>query len=126
MTQAVKSGGIFDFGQNSQKVTIKLSSFSTGALDEAVSNLVLCLRKVSAMIVGPIPLPNRKSSIVVNRSPHVDGKSKDKMGIIKHYRMIILLDATSTEIDAISSVSIASGVGVEIQISKKNKANAGA
>ncbi|MBL0726017.1 MAG: 30S ribosomal protein S10 [Alphaproteobacteria bacterium] len=109
------------FDQKSQNVKIRLSSFASSILDKATMDLVIALRKVSAMVVGPIPLPNSIVTMPVNRSPHVDGQSKEKMRIVRHYRMLIILNATSAEIDAISSINIASGVGIEIQVTARKK-----
>ena len=108
-------------GQRTQNVKIRLSSFTSSVLDKSTIDLVSALRKVNAMFVGPIPLPNSIITMPVNRSPHVDGQSKEKMRIVKHYRMIIILNATSAEVDAISSINISSGVGIEIQVISKKK-----
>jgi ribosomal protein S10 len=43
------------------------------------------------------------------------------MKLVKHHRMIILLDAYASQIEEISSINIASGVGIEIQIMNAKK-----
>lgn len=119
MNSGSATGGKFNFEQKSQNVKIRLSSFTTDVLDSAVVHLVSSLKKVGAMIIGPVPLPNSASVFSVNRSPHIDGKSKERFRIVRHYRMLILLNATTTEVDAISSINIPSGVGVEIQVTAR-------
>ena len=108
-----------NFSDQPQNIKIKLSSFTASALDKSSADVVSALRKVGAMIVGPIPMPNASVSFSLNKSPHVNGKSKEKGKIVKHSRIIILLNATKVEIEAMSSINISSGVGVEIRVISK-------
>lgn len=114
--QRRKNESTFDSSSQSQNIKIKLSSFSVLSVEKAAIDLTLTLNKIGLMYLGPIPLPNSTTELTVNRSPHVNGKARDKLRLVKHSRVLVLLNASSSEIDAISSINIASGVGVEINI----------
>jgi small subunit ribosomal protein S10 len=118
---SAKESTRLDASQPSQNIKIKLSSFSSTVVDKAAADLVVALKRVNATVLGAIPLPNATTFFTVNRSPHVDGSSREKMKLVKHHRMIILLDAYASQIEEISSINIASGVGIEIQIMNAKK-----
>lgn len=45
-------------------------------LDKSTEKIVKTAKNTGAVILGPIPLPTKKSIYTVNRSPHVDKKIK--------------------------------------------------
>ena len=85
-------------------------------LDKEIAGVLFAANRNNVTIVGPICMPNKTYQFTVNRSPHVDAKARDRMSLVRHSRMIILLGANHTAIEAISSVNLASGVGIEIEV----------
>jgi small subunit ribosomal protein S10 len=65
---------------------------------------------------GPIPLPTRIERFTVNRSPHVDKKSREQFEIRTHKRLLDILDPTQQTIDALGKLDLAAGVDVEIKL----------
>jgi len=51
----------------------------------------------------------------VNRSPHVDKKSREQFEIRTHKRLIDILDPTQDTVDALSQLDLPAGVDVEIK-----------
>ncbi len=101
----------------SQNVRITLSSYSSKAVDTAAIDLVSAAKKVGAIVVGAIPMPNFIMSYsVVNKSPHRMTKSKDEMMTVMHRRLIILLEANAKMVDSLSDINIPPGVGVVIKV----------
>jgi small subunit ribosomal protein S10 len=100
---------------NSQKIRIKLKAFDHRLLDKAVDAIVGTVKRTGAKIKGPVPLPLRIEKFTVNRSPHVDKKSREQFEIRTHKRLMII-DPTPQTVDALMKLDLASGVEVDIKL----------
>jgi len=58
-------------------------------------------------------LPER---FTVNRSPHVDKKSREQFEMRTHKRMLDIVDPTPQTVDALMKLDLAAGVDVEIKL----------
>lgn len=58
-----------------QNIRICLKAFDHRALDMSAREIVSTLR-TGAQVRGPVPLPTRIEKFTVNRSPHIDKKSR--------------------------------------------------
>ena len=65
--------------------------------------------------MGPIPLPTKKSIYTVNRSVHVDKKSREQFQIKVHLRIIDLLNTSSKTVDSLMKLDLPAGVDIEIK-----------
>jgi small subunit ribosomal protein S10 len=65
---------------------------------------------------GPVPLPTRIERFTVNRSPHVDKKSREQFEMRTHKRMLDIVDPTPQTVDALMKLDLAAGVDVEIKL----------
>ncbi len=72
-------------------------------------------KNTGAIVLGPIPLPTRKNIITVNRSPHVDKKSREQFQMKVHKRIVDLLNSTSKTVDALMKLDMPAGVDIEIR-----------
>jgi hypothetical protein len=61
-----------------QNIRIRLKAFDHRVLDQATGDIADTARRTGALIRGPIPLPTRIEKFTVNRSPHVDKKSREQ------------------------------------------------
>ena len=66
-------------------------------------------------IAGPIPLPTTISRYTVNRSPHVDKKSREQFEMRTHKRLLDILEPSSQTVDALMKLELPAGVDVEIK-----------
>ena len=64
----------------------------------------------------PIPLPTRIEQFTVNRSPHIDKKSRDQFEMRTHKRLLDIVDPTPQTVDALMKLDLAAGVDVEIKL----------
>jgi small subunit ribosomal protein S10 len=71
---------------------------------------------------GPIPLPTRFEGFTVNRSPHVDKKSREQFEIRTHKRLLDIVEPTPQTIDALMKLDLPAGVDVEIKIGQQKAA----
>lgn len=74
------------------------------------------MRSTGAVVAGPIPLPTKRSVYTVNRSPHVDKKSREQFETRAHKRLIDILNSTSKTVDALMKLELPAGVEVEIKV----------
>jgi small subunit ribosomal protein S10 len=65
---------------------------------------------------GPIPLPTRIEKFTVNRSPHIDKKSREQFEMRTHKRLLDIVDPTPQTVDALMKLDLAAGVDVEIKL----------
>ena len=72
-------------------------------------------------MAGPIPLPTVKNHWTVNRSPHVDKKSREQFEIRTHKRLLDILEPTQDTVDALMKLDLPAGVDVEIKAFGKDK-----
>ena len=101
--------------KDSQKIRISVKAFDHRLLDEAVRKIVDIWNDSWSIVVGPIPLPTKVQKITVNRSTFVNKDSREQFEIRRHKRLIELKDPTSRTLEMLQSVSIPSGVGIEIK-----------
>jgi small subunit ribosomal protein S10 len=80
-----------------------------------MEKIVKTAKNTGALIMGPIPLPTKRSIYTVNRSPHVDKKSREQFQIKVHKRIVDLLNSTSKTVDALMQLDMPAGVDIEIK-----------
>lgn len=101
--------------EGKQKIRLTLRSYDHQLLDKAVKQIVLTVKRTGSNIVGPVPLPNRERRWTVNRSPHVDKKSRDQFAMIAHRRLLEIVAPSDQTMDALMKLNISTGVDVEIR-----------
>ncbi|MEK6734736.1 MAG: 30S ribosomal protein S10 [Pseudomonadota bacterium] len=101
---------------NNQKIIIRLKAFDHELLDKATKEIVNTVNRTGAEVSGPIPLPRRIKRFTVNRSPHIDKKSREQFEIRTYMRLVIIGYPTPQTVDALMKVDLAAGVGVEIKL----------
>ena len=65
---------------------------------------------------GQFRSPPASSAFTVNRSPHVDKKSREQFEIRTHKRLLDIIDPTPQTVDALMKLDLAAGVDVEIKL----------
>ena len=98
---------------SSDRIRIKLKAYDYRILDKAVAEIVDTARNTGAGVAGPIPLP---TNITVNRSVHVDKKSREQFEMRIHKRLMDILEPTQQTVDALGKLSLPAGVDVEIKL----------
>src|ERR1700729_912451 len=101
---------------NTQNIRIRLKAFDHRVLDASTKEIVSTAKRTGARVRGPIPLPTRIEKFTVNRSPHVDKKSREQFEIRTHKRVLDIVDPTPQTVDALMKLDLAAGVDVEIKL----------
>ena len=97
------------------KIRIRLKAYDHILLDKSTEKIVRTAKETGALVLGPIPLPTKKTVITVNRSVHVDKKSREQFQIKIHKRIMDLLNSTSKTVDALMKLDMPAGVDIEIR-----------
>jgi small subunit ribosomal protein S10 len=66
-------------------------------------------------VSGPVSLPMKIEKFTVNRSPHIDKKSREQFELTTHRRILDIVSPSDQTMDALSKLTISSGVDVEIK-----------
>ena len=98
-----------------QRIRIRLKAFDYRMLDASAAEIVETAKRTGAQVAGPIPLPTRIEKFTVNRSPHVDKKSRQQFEIRTHKRLIDIVQATAKTIEALNKLSLPAGVDIKIK-----------
>lgn len=101
---------------NRQNIRIKLQAYDHRLLDQSVKEIVNTAKRTGAQVRGPIPIPVRIQKYTVNRSPHIDKKSREQFEIRTHKRLVDIVDWLPQTVDALMKLDLASGVDVEIKL----------
>jgi len=100
----------------SQSIRIRLQAYDHRLLDQSVKEIVNTAKRTGANVRGPIPLPTHIQKFTVNRSPHIDKKSREQFEIRTHKRVIDIVDWLPQTVDALMKLDLAFGVDVEIKL----------
>lgn len=99
-----------------QKIRIKLKSYDHNLVDRSVQRIVQAVKTTGATVIGPIPLPTEKAIFTVNRSPHVNKKSREQFQVCSHKRLLDIYSSSAKTVDALMKLELPTGVEVEIKV----------
>ena len=98
-----------------ESIRIRLKAYDHRVLDQSTAEIVATAKRSGAQVAGPIPLPTVKNRFTVNRSPHVDKKSREQFEVRTHKRLLDILSPTQETVDALMKLDLPAGVDVEIK-----------
>jgi small subunit ribosomal protein S10 len=101
---------------DSQNIRIRLKAFDHRVLDQSTSEIVNTAKRTGARVRGPIPLPTQLEKFTVNRSPHIDKKSREQFEIRTHKRLIDIIEPTAQTVDELKKLNLPSGVDITINV----------
>lgn len=102
--------------ERGQHIRIRLKAFDYRVVDQSATEIVETAKRTGASVRGPIPLPIEKAIYTVNRSPHIDKKSREQFEMRTHKRVIDIVEWSPTTVDALMKLDLAAGVDVEIKL----------
>ena len=97
------------------KIRIRLKAYDHVLLDKSSEKIVQTAKDTGALVMGPIPMPTKKSVYTVNRSVHVDKKSREQFQVKVHLRIIDLLNSSTKTVDSLMKLDLPAGVDIEIK-----------
>ena len=100
----------------SGKIRVRLKAYDHKVLEDTCDRIIQTAIKTGGNVIGPIPLPTKRSVIVVNKSPFTDKDSREHFEIKEHKRLIDIVNPTLQTIDALTHLDIPSGIDVAIKM----------
>ena len=97
------------------RIRIRLKAYDYNLLDKSTRKIVKTAKETGALVLGPIPLPSKRSLYTVNRSVFVDKKSREQFQIKVHKRILDLMNSTTKTVDALMKLDMPAGVDIEIK-----------
>ena len=97
------------------RIRIRLKAYDYNLLDKSTRKIVKTAKETGALVLGPIPLPSKRSLFTVNKSVHVDKKSREQFQLKVHKRILDLMNSTTKTVDALMKLDMPAGVDIEIK-----------
>ncbi len=98
------------------RIRIKLKAYDHRLIDDTCQKIVDTAMKTGASVIGPIPLPTKKETFVVNKSPFTDKDAREHFGLIIHRRFLDIQNPTIQTIDALRHLELPAGVELEVKM----------
>ena len=98
------------------RIRIRLKAYDHKVIDQSAKQIIDTAIRTGASIAGPVPLPTRRSTFTVVKSPHVYKKGGESFEMRIHKRLIDITNATPKTIDSLQNLSLPAGVDAEIRM----------
>lgn len=102
--------------QTKQRIRISLKAYDQKVIDQAAKQIVDTVLRTGATVAGPVPLPTKRSTYTVIKSPHVYKKGGEAFEMRVHKRLIDVTEPTPKTIDSLQNLSIPAGCDIEIRM----------
>lgn len=98
------------------RIRIRLKAYDHKLIDQSARQIIETAERTGATAAGPIPLPTRKSTYTVIKSPHVYKKSREQFEMRVHKRLIDISSPTPKTIDSLQNLSLPAGCDIEVKM----------
>lgn len=98
------------------RIRVRLKSYDARVIDSTCQQILDTAIRTGAKVVGPIPLPTKRSVYAVNKSTFIDKDARDHFEIKVHKRLIDIIQPTEKTIDSLTHLELPAGVSVEIRM----------
>jgi len=98
------------------KFRIRVRAYEHKILDASVRQIMEVAARFDARLEGPIPLPTEIRKYTVNRSAFVHKNAREQFEIRTHKRLIDIINPSPKLVEALSNISLPSGVNIEVKI----------
>ena len=98
------------------KLRIRVRAYEYKILDVSVKQIIDTALRYDAKIEGPIPLPTEIKKYTVNRSAFVYKNAREQFEMRVHKRLIDILNPNQKIIEALTNLSLPSGVNIDVKM----------
>ena len=98
------------------RLRIKVKAYEHKVLDSSVKQILDTALRYDAKVAGPIPLPTEIKKYTVNRSTFVYKDAREQFEMRIHKRLIDILDPSPKVIEALTNLSLPSGVTIDVKM----------
>lgn len=97
------------------KLRIRIRAYDHKILDISVKQIIDTALRFDAEVLGPIPLPTEIRKYTVNRASFVYKNAREQFEMRTHKRLIYIVNPSQKAIQAISNISLPSGVDISVK-----------
>jgi small subunit ribosomal protein S10 len=99
-----------------QKLRIRVRAYEYKVLDLSVKQIIDTAMRYDAKVLGPIPLPTQISKYTVNRSSFIYKNAREQFEMRIHKRLIDIMNPTPKVIEALTNLTLPSGVNIDVKM----------
>jgi len=99
------------------KLRIRIRAYEHKILDASIKQIMDTALRYDAKVVGPIPLPTEIKKYTVNRAAFVHKDAREQFEMRVHKRLIDILNPNPKVVEALTNLSLPSGVNIEVKMS---------
>lgn len=98
------------------RIRVKLKSYDHRVIDDAAAKIVDTALATGAKIVGPVPLPTKRTVMAIKESPFTDKDAQEHYEVLTHKRVIDILNPSPRTVDSLGNLDLPAGVSIEIKM----------
>ncbi len=98
------------------KLRIRVRAYEYKILDISVKQIMDTALRFDAQVLGPIPLPTDTKKYTVNRASFVYKNAREQFEMRVHKRLIDILNPSPKIMEALTNLSLPSGVNIDVKI----------
>ncbi|MFM2374381.1 MAG: ribosomal protein small subunit ribosomal protein [Candidatus Parcubacteria bacterium] len=99
-----------------QKLRIRVRAYDHKILDASIKQIMDTALRFDAKVVGPIPLPTEIKKYTVNRSSFVFKDAREQFEMRVHKRVVDIMNPLPKVIEALTNLSLPSGVSIDVKM----------
>jgi len=99
-----------------ERLRIKVQAYEYKILDNSVRQIIDTAVRYDAKVRGPIPLPTDTKKYTVNRSSFVYKDAREQYEMRTHRRLIDILEPSGKVIEALTNLSLPSGISIDVKM----------
>jgi small subunit ribosomal protein S10 len=100
----------------SSRLRIRVRAYEHKILDASVKQIMDIAIRYDATFFGPIPLPTEIKKYTVNRSSFIFKNAREQFEMRVHKRLIDIINPNQKIIEALTNLSLPSGVNVDVKM----------
>lgn len=99
-----------------QKLRIRVRAYDHKILDASIKQIMDTALRFDAQVIGPIPLPTEIKKYTVNRSSFVFKDAREQFEMRVHKRVVDIMNPMPKVIEALTNLSLPSGVSIDVKM----------
>jgi small subunit ribosomal protein S10 len=114
-TKAPKAKKVKTAGEVSQ-LRIRVRAYEHKILDASLKQIMDIAERYDVSVHGPVPLPTEIKKYTVNRSSFIDKNAREQFEMRVHKRLIDIINPNPKVIEALTNLSLPSGVNIDVKM----------
>ncbi|MES2314691.1 MAG: 30S ribosomal protein S10 [Patescibacteria group bacterium] len=95
---------------------IRVRAYEHKILDASLRQIMDIASRYDVTVNGPVPLPTEIKKYTVNRSSFIDKNSREQFEMRVHKRLIDIINPNPKVIEALTNLSLPSGVNIDVKM----------